>query len=313
MKKLLLAIFLLIGVSATALYLSPGAQFTGLQWLGRQVAGLSNEQTEVADLSIHYYRGGPTNGETLLMIHGFAADKDNWLRFARHFTERYDVIAIDLPGFGDSSRPEGSSYDVGTQVERIAAFTQALKIDKLHLLGNSMGGHIAALYAARYPRQVLSLGLLANAGISAPQKSELLSRLEQNRSNPLLVNSTEDFERLLDLVFVEVPPLPAALKTYLAERAIARHAHHRRIFRQLVERYIPLEPELPKVQAPTLLLWGDRDRVLDASSIAVMRPLLSQPSVVLMKDCGHAPMIERPQETALHYQAFLDKIATSGS
>lgn len=311
MKKLLLALLLLFGAATAVLYASPSAQFSSLQWLERQRAGLSHERIEVADLSIHYYRGGLAKGETILMIHGFAADKDNWLRFARHFSARYDVIAIDLPGFGDSSKPQ-ASYDVGTQVERIASFIGALNIDKLHLIGNSMGGHIAALYAARYPQQVQTLALLANAGVNAPQQSELLARLTRGEANPLLVRSPADFERLLDFVFVEAPPLPAPLKTYLAERAMANSADHQRIFSQLVDRYIPLEPQLTKIQAPTLVLWGAQDRVLDVSSIEVMRPLLKQPSVVIMKDIGHAPMIERPQETAAHYQAFLNQVASTG-
>ena len=57
-----------------------------------------------------------------------------------------------------------------------------------------------------------------------------------------------------------------------------------------------------------LLLWGDQDQILDVSSIKVMQPLLKQPSVVIMQACGHLPMIERPEETAEHYQAFLDSV-----
>lgn len=308
MKKLLLALLLLVGAAAGVLYASPSALFTSLQWVERHIAGLSHERIEAADLSIHYYQGGPRDGETILMIHGFGADKDNWLRFARHFTQRYNVIAVDLPGFGDSSKPQ-ASYDVGTQVERIAAFIQALNIKELHLIGNSMGGHIGALYAARYPEQVLSLALLDNAGVSAPQKSELLERLERGEPNPLVVRSPGDFERLLDFVFVEAPLLPGPLKQYLAEMAVTNSARNERIFAQLISRYIPLEPELPKILAPTLLLWGEQDRALHVSSIEVMQPLLKRPTVVIMKDCGHAPMIERPQETAAHYQAFLDSAA----
>ena len=73
----------------------------------------------------------------------------------------------------------------------------------------------------------------------------------------------------------------------------------------MVGRYIPLEPELPKIQAPTLIIWGAEDRVLHVSSIDVMQPLLRKPHVVILPDTGHAPMIERPELTAHHYRAFL--------
>jgi len=312
MKKLLFALTVLLIGMAGVLYLSPAALITSMRLFEQQVAGLSSKQITVGDLSIHYYEGGPRDAETLLLVHGFGADKDNWLRFARYFTERYHVIALDLPGFGDSSRPH-ASYDVGTQAERIAAFVTALDAGPLHLVGNSMGGHISALYAARYPQQIRSLGLFDTSGIQAPRKSEFMALLEDGAANPLLVRSPEDFERLLRFVFVEPPALPRTVKQYLAERAMANNAHYQAVFEQLVTRYIPLEPELGKITAPTLLLWGDQDRVLDVSSIEVMRPLLQHPSVVIMQACGHAPMIERPAETAAHYQAFLDAIAKAGS
>jgi len=193
-------------------------------------------------------------------------------------------------------------------MERVRGFVKALQIDKLHLVGNSMGGHIAALYAARHPDQVLSVALLDNAGVTAPQKSEMIQRLERGEPNPLVVRRAEDFDALMSFVFVAPPPLPESLKRYFAERSVANQEHYDRIFRQLRGHYVPLEPELPKIQVPTLVLWGEQDRALHVSSIEVMQPLLKKPTVVVMKDCGHAPMIERPEETAQHYQAFLDSL-----
>lgn len=307
MKKLFLGIVLLLAGSAGVLYLSPTALIAGVQLVERQLAGLSSRTLEVEGLTIHYYEGGPAEGETLLMIHGFGANRDNWLRFARHFTQRYHVIALDLPGFGESSKPD-ARYDVASQAARLNAFAKALQLDRLHLIGNSMGGHIAALHAARHPEQVLSLALLDNAGITSPRKSEMFEMIERGQPNPLVVRQAEDFDRLMSFVFVTPPPLPDSLKRHFAEQSMANQAHYDKIFAQLREHYVPLEPELPKIQAPTLLLWGDRDRVLDVSSIEVMKPLLREPSVVIMKDCGHAPMIERPEETAQHYQAFLDDL-----
>src|SRR3990167_1966874 len=208
MKKLIAALMLLLAAAAALLYLSPAALLTNIQLVERQRAGLSLKHISVGDLSIHYYEGGPSSAQTILMVHGFAANKDNWLRFARHLSQDYRVIALDLPGFGASDKPAGS-YDVGTQTERLASVVQALQIDKLHLIGNSMGGHISALYAARYPDQVLSLALLDNAGITSPQPSELMQRLQRGEPNPLVVRQPEDFQRLLEFVFVQPPYLPA--------------------------------------------------------------------------------------------------------
>lgn len=309
MKKLLAGLVTLLAAVAATLYFYPPALMASARLVETHLAGLSSQVVTAGELDFAYYDGGPKLGETIVMVHGFGADKDNWLRMARHFSGRYHVVVPDLPGFGESSRPAGS-YDVGTQAERLADFIQALGVGKVHLVGNSMGGHIVALYAARYPDRVRSLALFDNAGVTAPHKSELFDLLEQGRPNPLVVTRVSDYDRLMDFVFVDPPILPAPLKRYLADRAIANQAHYEAVFQQLVQRYIPLEPELPKIQAPTLLLWGDKDRVLDVSSLDVMKPLIPHTSTVVMKDCGHAPMIERPAETARHYQAFLDGLAT---
>ncbi|PTS83449.1 alpha/beta hydrolase [Pseudomonas sp. HMWF032] len=312
MKKLIAGLALILIGSTALLYLSPAAQLASLQLIERQRAGLSLKQISVNNLNIHYYEGGPRNAQTILMVHGFAANKDNWLRFARHFSQDYRVIALDLPGFGTSEKPAGS-YDVGTQAEHMASVIDALGIEQLHLIGNSMGGHINALYAARYPHRTRSLALLNNAGITSPQPSELMQLLQRGEPNPLVVKSPEDFQRLLQFIFVQPPYLPESLKGYFAEQAIANSAHYDQVFAHLIDRYIPLEPVLPKIQAPTLIIWGAEDRVLDVSSIDVMRPLLRDPRVVTLADTGHAPMIERPQLTAQHYRDFLQSLHNSRS
>ncbi|MBC9250152.1 alpha/beta hydrolase [Pseudomonas alcaligenes] len=304
MKKLLLALVLLLAGAAGVLYFSPATLLASVQFIERQLAGVSTRQIQVDGLDIVYYEGGPSDAPTILMLHGFGANRDNWLRFSRFLSGDYHIIALDLPGFGESSKP-AISYDVASQAERVHAFTKALGLDKVHLIGNSMGGHIAALYAARYPDEVASLALLDNAGVTSPHKSEMFTRIENGEANPLVVRKPEDFDALLQFVFVSPPPLPAALKQHFAEQSLANRDHYDQIFAQLREHYVALEPELPKIQAPTLLLWGDQDRVLDVSSIEVMKPLLKNPSVVIMKQCGHAPMIERPEETAQHYLNFL--------
>lgn len=307
MKKALLVLLLLLAASAGTFYAFPGTLLASMQFVERTRAGLSERSVHVDGLDIRYYEGGPSDAQTILLVHGFGADKDNWPHFARALTARYHVLIPDLPGFGESSQPPDISYDVGTQAERLVNFTDALGIGRVHLVGNSMGGQIVALYAARHPQKVFSVALFDNAGVQAPHQSEFFERLSRGDANPLVLRNANDFPTLIDFVFYQPPPLPERLRQYLAEQALARSALNAQIFGQLRERYIALEPELPKIGAPTLLLWGDRDRLLDVSSIEVMKPLLQHPSVVILKDCGHVPMIERPEETARHYLAFLDQ------
>ena len=308
MKKLLVAIVLLIAAAAATLYFSPTTLLATVQFAQQRMAGFTERQVPVDDFSIHYYEGGSQTAPTVLLIHGFGADKDNWLLFSRKLTDNYHVIALDLPGFGDSSKNPDASYDLDAQTERLAAFVKQLGLSQLNVVGNSMGGEIAALYAARYPQQVRSLALFANAGITSPKPSELQQILARGEPNPLLVSNVEDFNRLMEFVFVTPPPVPDAIKQHFAEKAIASRPLNQTIFDQLMNNPLQLEAELSKIQAPTLLLWGDQDRLLDVSSIEVMKPLLNKPSVVIMQDCGHAPMIERPEETLKHYEAFLDSI-----
>ena len=304
MKKLISVIVVLFAGAAAGLYFSPTALLASMQLVERRLAGLSTQEVQVGEFNIRYYEGGPADGETVLMLHGFGGSRDTWLRFSRQLTDQYHVIALDLPGFGESSKPN-VSYDVASQVERLHALIQALGVRKLHLIGNSMGGHIAALYSARHAEEVLSLALLNNAGVTAPIKSEMIQRVQRGESNPLVVRKLEDFDVLMDLVFATPPDMPGPMKRHFAEQSMANREHYDRIFAQLRERYVPLEPELPRIQVPTLLLWGDQDRVLDVSSIEVMKPLLQKPSVVIMQNCGHVPMLERPEETARHYEDFL--------
>ena len=140
MKRFLLGLVLLLAVAAGVLYFVPATLLASVRTVERGLAGLSEHSVQVDNLEIAYLEGGSEKNPTLLLIHGFGADKDNWLRFARPLTERYHVVALDLPGFGDSSKPQQASYDVGTQAERVANFAAAIGVRRLHLAGNPWAG-----------------------------------------------------------------------------------------------------------------------------------------------------------------------------
>lgn len=278
-------------------------------WAERARNGLSWETLELDGEQWFYLDSGISDRETILMLHGFAADKDNWTRFAG-FIDGYRLVAVDIPGFGETTQLYDTSYTMAAQRERIYDFAEALGLGKFHLLGSSMGGQLAALYADKYPEQVFSLGMISNAGIVSPQPSEIQTLLAKGKPTPLIIESQDDFVPLLDFVTYKRPWIPQLYREHLAREAWLNSSFHKEIWNQLlIDKTAGLEAILPNIVQPTWILWGQEDRVLDVSSIEVMTPLLSDSRSVIMEKTGHLPMLERPQETASHYQAFLDSIA----
>jgi pimeloyl-ACP methyl ester carboxylesterase len=271
----------------------------------RNRSGLELQSVVVDGETWHYLEGGAPDAPVLLLLHGFGGEKEHWTRFSRTLVRDYRVIAPDLPGFGDSARHPDWDYSLPAQRHRLEGFVAALDLAPLHIGGNSMGGHLAVLYTHARPEHVQTLMLLDNSGIDAPMQSEMALAVSRGE-NPLVVSSADDFDRLLSFVSYEPPFIPWPTKGVLAEKAFKNAAFNRYIFQALRgERYGSLEPLLGDLRQPVLIIWGEYDRVLDVSSIDIMRPLLPQAEVIVMPDTGHIPMIERPTETAAHYLAFL--------
>ena len=306
MKKKLFAGLALILVVLVALFVAFPGLILKLQIDRiRSASGLSEKSVSIGDHQMAYLEGG--QGETVLMVHGFGGNKDNWTRFAEFITPHYHVVIPDMPGFGESTFLDSADYGTTEQAKRLDRFVSALGLDNFHIVGNSMGGNIAGRYAVMYPEKVLSLGLFNAAGVSSPEPSELARIIQDGGNNPLIVNSTEDFDRLMSFVFVKPPYIPDFAKKFLIEEGKKHSAGNKKIFEQLAAERGSLEKDLSKIQAQTLVLWGDKDRVLDVSGARVFADGIEHAQLVIMKDCGHVPMVERPQEAAEHYLKFLKK------
>ena len=310
LKRVLLVLLGLIAAFFALIALYP-QKATALAFeLERYASGLEHKTIVVGEETWHYLEGGPKDADVLLMIHGFGADKDNWTRFAGSLTGKYHVIAPDLPGFGESRWHPDWDYSLLPQRDRLASLVQALGLERLHLIGNSMGGHLAALYALEHPGDVISLSLVNNAGVTSPDKSDFQRALARGE-NPLVVRSLDDFDRLIEYASYEEPFVPWPVKGVLAQRALDRADKNQLIFTAIKgDRTADLEPLLDKIEIPVLIIWGEYDRIIDVSSIDKMRPLLPQAKVIIMEDTGHIPILERPSATAGHYLRFLGQVSS---
>ena len=310
-KKLLVAIpVILILMIVSCYFLFPGVVLKILEDMERGAAGLDQRSIDIGNLHIEYLEGG--QGEVLVLLHGFGGDKDNWTRVAKYLTPHFRVVAPDLPGFGESSRDMEAAYTYAAQVDRLHEFMKALGVNKFHLGGNSMGGAIAGFYTAKFRNNVISLWLIAPGGIISPQPSELYQSLKSGKGNPLIVETEKDYELLLDFIFVKRPFIPGAIKRHFLREAIDHRPLNQIIFKQIksTDNFVPLEVLLKNLQTPTLILWGDMDRVLHISGAKILEAVMPNAKSVIMEEVGHLPMLEKPEESADIFLNFLSEKGT---
>ena len=271
----------------------------------RLSCGLRRHHCELDGYRWHYLEGGSGKAETLVLLHGFGADKDNWNRFAGGLRRDYHILIPDLPGFGENACLPGKDYSMRAQAARLHTFLKSRGVSRCHIAGSSMGGHLSAMYAFLYPEAVTSVGLYNNGGIKAPQQCEMEVALTAGE-NLLLVSSEKDFDRLIALVCEKKPFIPGLVRRHMARAAMARRNCIAGIFTQYQQEiYGGLESVLDKISQPVRVVWGKQDRVLDVSSCEVMRPLLPSAEFDVMDDTGHLPMLERPKLCARRYRDFL--------
>jgi pimeloyl-ACP methyl ester carboxylesterase len=122
----------------------------------RAGAGLHSRTIDVDGFTIGYDEGGRQRSSTVLMLHGFSADRDVWTRFAAGCRDHH-VLIPDLPGHGRTPFIAGAGYSAPAQADRMVAFLDAVGVSRVHVIGNSMGGFIAAALARRWSTRPASV------------------------------------------------------------------------------------------------------------------------------------------------------------
>jgi len=272
----------------------------------RRLHGLRRKAVQIGDHRVVYSEGGKDNAEPVVLVHGFSASADTWNRMAAQLTKRYHVVAPDLPGWGESTRLDSASYGYTAQLQRLHDFLQQLGMRRFHLVGHSMGGCLSAGYAARYPDEVITLALIAPHGVTEPQQSELATCVARG-DNWLIVSSPEGYERLMNNLFVQRPYIPRAVLEYMAQQTVRRSAKTQRIFDEIQAINPPLLERLGQINVPTLIVWGDDDKLIHVSAAEVFRNAIGNSEVLIMSKTGHMPLLENVKQCGSAYAAFLDK------
>ena len=243
-----------------------------------------------------------------VFVHGFTGSRENWLPMLADFSAAAPMLVPDLPGWGESTRLEQADYGILAQVDRLRQFLDTRRIARAHLVGHSMGGHIAGVFAARHPGRVASLTLIDSAGVMFEPNAFALS--VQRGETPFNFSSRAEFDQIMSKLFTEPPYLPPRFKDVLIARNVASHAFHTRVLAAISkgEAAFELERNLGRIQASTLVIWCRDDRVLDVSSVRAFARMSFKPTVTLLDDCGHMAMMERPAEVANALRAHMVRV-----
>jgi pimeloyl-ACP methyl ester carboxylesterase len=277
----------------------------------RRRGGMVPRSVRVDGRDWPYLEGGDPAKPTLLLVHGFGGDKDNWSMIAPYLTQDYHVIAPDLPGFGENERNPDLPYDIAAQTRRLRDFADALGLRRPHVGGNSMGGWIALRYAIDYPDALSGLILLNNAGVLGANESELQALAANEDYNPLILAGLEDVDRLMAMVAHKPVRIPSRLKPVFFADSLKYRDLLDRIFWVIAAegRDHPLTDRLGEVKAPTLILWGRHDRLIDVSCVPVLEAGIAGSRAHVFEHVGHVPMIEDPKATARVMKDFLGALA----
>lgn len=309
MKILLILLFAPLITLALLYFLFPDRLVAFGRWGLRKRGGMVQKNVTVDGRVWPYLEGGDRAKPILLLVHGFAGDKDNWSMIAPYLTRDYHVIAPDLPGFGENERNPDLAYDIAAQTARLKAFADALGLERPHIGGNSMGGWIALRYAMDYPDALASLILLNNAGVNGANESALQKQAANEDYNPLVIADLADADRLVAMVVHKPPFIPARLKPVLYADALRYRDQLDAIFWVIATemRDHPLSDRLGEVKVPTLILWGRHDQLIDVSCVPVLEQGIADAETHIFEHLGHVPMVEDPKATAAVMKGFLAK------
>lgn len=277
------------------------------------IAGLRRAEARVDGQVISYLDNGRTTApRTVMFVHGFGDSSASWMFMARLFRDGdYRVLIPDLPGFGRSSRHATADYGFAAQANRLFLFLQQIKVDRVHLVGNSMGGGIVGQMALARPEAVATLTLIDAAGVHT--RATDLDREVLKGSNFLIPAKVEDLPRLLDFAMAKRPVMPQPIVDFMAARAVADHALHKKIFYEVLLPDVGfLTLRLADIKAPTLVVWGEQDRLLHPENAKVFQRYIPDSRLLLLPGIGHMPMAEAPEETGLAILRFIDEVAARG-
>jgi 2-hydroxy-6-oxonona-2,4-dienedioate hydrolase len=235
-----------------------------------------------------------TEGETLLLLHGLFGALSNFEGIFKQFSDRYNVVIPILPIY------EMPIFEVSVMglVDFVSKFVQFKNYERVHLVGNSLGGHVALLYAIAHPERIGSITLTGSSGLfesafgtAFPKRGDY--EYIKRKTGDTFYDPSVATKELVDEVFGIVNDRNKAIRVVATAKSAVRHN---------------LGDKLYKIKPPTLLIWGKQDTVTPPFVAEKFHELIPNSRLHFLDKCGHAPMMEKPEAFNEILDAFLKEV-----
>jgi pimeloyl-ACP methyl ester carboxylesterase len=255
---------------------------------------------EVGGRRVHYVDLGAGDGPPIVLVHGLAGNWQNWLENLPRLAGERRVLALDLPGFGHSDEPP-DEISISGYGRAVNEFSEQVGLGEVALVGNSMGGFVAAETAIQFPERVERLVLVSAAGITSSDlwrepvmvwgRVAAMAGARGAAEKRLAILRP----RIRHLVFSSImrhPSRIAAEMLWEMSEGAGRSA-----FRPALEAIIDYDfrDRLEDISSPTLIVWGESDMLVPVADASEYERSISGARKIVMEDTGHVPMVERPR------------------
>lgn len=233
-------------------------------------------------------------GTPLMLLHGLFGALSNFEDIVNHFSPKYNVVLPILPIY------ELPIFQVSVSglVDSVTQFVEYKGYEKVHVLGNSLGGHVALLYAIARPDRIASLTLTGSSGLyesafgtAFPKRGDY--DYIKNKTAETFYDPAVATKELVDEVFNTVNDRGKAIRVVATAKSAVRHN---------------LGDKLHQIKAPTLLIWGLQDIVTPPFVGEKFHDLIENSQLHMLDKCGHAPMMEKPAEFNQLLETFLNEV-----
>jgi pimeloyl-ACP methyl ester carboxylesterase len=241
-----------------------------------------------------YIETGNASAETLLLLHGLMGNLTNFTSLIDYFSKNFNVVMPVLPIYDLPLH----NVSLDGLVKHIEKFIEYKGYEKVHLVGNSLGGHLALIYTLQNPKKVASMTLTGSSGLyessmgtTFPRRGDfefIKKKIQETFYDPNTAS-----KELIDDIFATVNDRNKALRIVMTSKSAVRHN---------------LGDDLHKIKVPTLIIWGKQDNVTPPFVGEKFHELIKGSKLYWIDKCGHAPMMEHPERFNEILESFLNTI-----